>query len=141
MPAGYRIESVLAVCTFLPGYSPEDIISELHSIIGQDIELEVVKSWHEPVPAEPDMGLFGTLADILLEVDPGCIPTPFILPAPTDGRFFWRLGIQTYGFLPMQLPPDFKFWQLTHAADERIPVEALTFGTDAIYKLLQHFGK
>jgi len=129
------------ICTFLPGYSTEDIISELRSIIGQDIELEVVKSWREPVPAEPDMGLFGTLADILLEAEPDCTPSPLLLPAPTDGRFFSRLGIQTYGFLPMQMPPDFQFWQLTHAADERIPVEALTFGTDAIYKLLQRFGQ
>lgn len=28
-----------------------------------------------------------------------------------------------------------------HVADERIPVEALAFGTDAIYKALQRFGE
>lgn len=128
------------VCTFLPGYSPEDVIAELRSTISQDIELEVVRSWCEPVPAEPDMGLFGTLADILIEAEPDCTPAPLLLSAPTDGRFFSRLGIQTYGFLPMKMPPDFQFWQLTHAADERIPVEALEFGTNAIYKVLQRFG-
>jgi len=40
----------------------------------------------------------------------------------------------------MSLPRDFNFWQTMHAANERIPVEALTFGTDAIYKLLQRFS-
>ncbi len=40
----------------------------------------------------------------------------------------------------MKLPPDFAFWDAIHAADERIPIEALDFGTDAIYRLLQRFG-
>lgn len=136
-----RIELSL-VCVLLPGYSPDDIIAEIRPIIGQDVELEVADvRFYEPVPAEPDMGLFGTLADILIEADPNCTPSPLLLSAPTDGRLFSRLGIQTYGFLPMNLPPDFRFWELTHAADERIPIESLTFGTDAIYKLLQRFGK
>lgn len=86
------------------------------------------------------MGLFDTLAGILREADPDGIPLPLILPAPTDGRFFSRLGIQTYGFLPMKLPSDLNFMQTIHAADERIPVEALAFGTEAIYKVLQRFG-
>ena len=55
----------------------------------------------------------------------------------TDARFFSRLGIQTYGFLPMRLSPDFEFLSLIHAADERIPAEALDFGTEAIYRALQ----
>jgi acetylornithine deacetylase/succinyl-diaminopimelate desuccinylase-like protein len=37
----------------------------------------------------------------------------------------------------MQLPPDFNFTQTFHAADERIPVEALEFGTNAIYEVLR----
>jgi acetylornithine deacetylase/succinyl-diaminopimelate desuccinylase-like protein len=136
-----RIELSL-VCVLLPGFGPDDIIAELRPIIGQDIELEVVDTkWYEPAPAEPDMGFFSTLADILLEADPNCTPTPLLLSGCTDGRFLSRLGIQTYGFLPMKLPPDFRFWELTHAADERIPIESLTFGTDAIYKMLQRFGK
>ncbi|HFD38460.1 MAG TPA: peptidase M20, partial [Anaerolineae bacterium] len=58
----------------------------------------------------------------------------------TDGRHFARLGIQTYGFLPMKVPPGDDFWHLVHAADERIPVEALDFGVAALYELLQRFG-
>jgi hypothetical protein len=37
----------------------------------------------------------------------------------------------------MRLPPDFKFTSVVHAADERIPVDALDFGSDAITRLLQ----
>jgi acetylornithine deacetylase/succinyl-diaminopimelate desuccinylase-like protein len=50
----------------------------------------------------------------------------------TDGRFFKRLGIQTYGFLPMRLPDDLVLTDLIHAADERIPAETIDRGADAI---------
>jgi acetylornithine deacetylase/succinyl-diaminopimelate desuccinylase-like protein len=123
----------------LPGYSPDDLIAELRSIIGDQPEIEVIR--YDPVPAEVDMGLFDTLASILSEADPGGIPIPLLLSSGTDGRLFSRLGIQTYGFTPMKLPQDLNFSQTIHAADERIPVEAMDFGADAIYKAIQRFGK
>jgi acetylornithine deacetylase/succinyl-diaminopimelate desuccinylase-like protein len=123
----------------LPGYHPDDMIEELGQIVGKDVELEVIR--HDPGPAEPDMGLFDTLTDILREADPDGIPVPLLLSGTTDGRLFSRLGIQTYGFLPMQLPEDFNFMRTIHAADERIPTETVDFGANAIYKLLQRFGE
>ncbi|OQY37531.1 MAG: peptidase M20 [Chloroflexota bacterium] len=122
----------------LPGYTPDDMISELRQIVGDDVEIEVES--YDPGPAEPDMALFGTLADILKKADPEGVPIPFLLSGVTDARFFSRLGIQTYGFLPMQLPKDFNFTSVIHAADERIPVGAVEFGTNAIHELLQRFG-
>jgi len=121
----------------LPGYEPDDIIRELNRIAGDDVEIEVVR--YDPGPAEPDMGLFDVLAGILRQADPDGIPVPLLLPGVTDGRFFSRLGIQTYGFLPMALPEDFDFMGTIHAADERIPVESVRFGSDAIYELLGRF--
>lgn len=120
----------------LPGYGPEDMIAEMLQLVGNDIDLEVVS--YDPGPAEPDMGLYEILAGILKEADPDGTPLPNLLPAVTDGRFFTRLGIQTYGFLPMLLPENFNFTQTIHAADERIPVEAVEFGTRAIYQALLH---
>jgi len=122
----------------LPGYSPEDMMAELHQVIGDEVELELVLYY--PCPGEPDMGLFDTLASILREHDPGGVPLPMLLPATTDAKFFSRLGIQTYGFTPMVLPEEFNFMQTIHAANERIPVEAVDFGTEAVYEVLQRFG-
>ena len=121
----------------LPGYKPEDMIAELRQLIGNEVELEVFR--HDPGPAEPELGFFDTLAGILSEADSGSVPFPMLMPGVTDGRFFSRLGIQTYGFTPMNLPPDLNLLQLAHAADERIPVEALDFGANAIYKALQRY--
>jgi len=122
----------------LPGFKPEDLLRELRQVLGSQVELEVVA--FDPGPAEPDMGLFETLADILRRADPDGFPVPLLLSGVTDARFFSRLGIQTYGYLPMRLPEDFNFSVTIHAADERIPVEALDFGAQAIYQALQMFG-
>jgi len=122
----------------LPGYRPADMMDELRKIVGDQVEVELIR--HDSGPAEPDMGLFDTLAGILREADLDGIPLPVLISGVTDARFFSRLGIQTYGFLPMNLPAGFNLLQSIHAADERIPVEAVAFGTDAIYKALQRFG-
>jgi acetylornithine deacetylase/succinyl-diaminopimelate desuccinylase-like protein len=131
--------SVELDCRLLPGYGPDDLIAELRQFLGDDIELEVVRS--EVGPPEPDMGLYDTLVDILREADPEGTSGPLLMAGATDARHFSRLGIQTYGFTPMKMPPGFDFWKLAHGADERIPVDALDFGIEAIYKLLQRFGE
>jgi acetylornithine deacetylase/succinyl-diaminopimelate desuccinylase-like protein len=68
-------------------------------------------------------------------------PIPLLVRGVTDARFFSPLGIQTYGILPMSLPKDFKFHETIHAADERIPVDAVEFGASAVLKAMQRFGK
>ena len=123
----------------LPGYQPEQMLAELRNLIGSDFEIEVVR--HDPGPVQTDMGLFETLANIIKEKDPNGHPIPLVLTGVTDARFFNLLGIQTYGFLPMTLPNEFKFTSVVHAANERIPVEAMDFGTQAIFEGLQRFGE
>ena len=121
----------------LPGFTPEDLIGELQAVVGDDIELELIR--HDPGPAEPDLALFDMLAGVLRELDPEGVPMPLLQGGVTDARFFARLGIQTYGFIPMRLPDDFPILEIVHAADERIPVEALDFGTEAVSRALQRF--
>jgi acetylornithine deacetylase/succinyl-diaminopimelate desuccinylase-like protein len=129
--------SVLIDGRLLPGQRPEDFLRELGELVGPEAELEVV-AYDENDPAV-DYGLFPLLADILTDLDPGGTPIPMLLPAVTDGRLFARIGIQTYGFVPLQLDPSFRFTQTIHAADERVPVEALEFGTRAIAHLLARY--
>lgn len=123
----------------LPGHAPAELLEELSTLLGPDTELEVLG--YEPGPPVSGTRLFGMLAGILREADPQGHPMPLLLNGVTDARFFATLGIQTYGFLPMQLPPDFHFSATIHAADERIPVGAVAFGADAIYKALQRYSE
>ena len=126
----------------LPGQDCDDVHAELRDLLGPEVELELQRMGGKGVsPEHPDMGLFATLADVLRQGDPEAIPVPAITPAGTDGRWFSQLGIQSYGFLPMDLPPEIEFMSALHAADERIPVASMEFGADAMYSLIQRFGE
>jgi acetylornithine deacetylase/succinyl-diaminopimelate desuccinylase-like protein len=119
----------------LPGFGPDDLIGELHDAVGDDVELELVR--HDPGPPEPNLRLLPDLGAILRELDAEAIPVPFLQIGVTDARFFARLGMQTYGFLPLRLPAEFEFAKLLHAADERVPVDAIEFGAEAVFRALQ----
>jgi len=123
----------------LPTFTPDDLLAELRDVIGEEVGLEVVR--HDPGPAEPDVALFDMLSDILREADSEAVPIPLTLTGVTDARFFAQLGIQTYGFLPMRLPEGFQFSKTIHAADERIPVESVSFGANSVYRLLERYGE
>lgn len=126
-------------CRLLPGVTPDDFIAELRQATGTDIDIEILS--YDPAPSEPDMGMYSLLVDILREADPKGIPMPMLLPGATDARFFSRLNIQTYGYTPMNLSPGFDFFTTIHAADERVPIDALHFGTNTIFRLLQRYGE
>jgi len=119
----------------LPGFAPEDMLRELHNLLGNEVNLEVTQ--YDPGPGEPDMAHYDLLAETLREADPTGTPIPLLLAGVTDARFFAQLGIQTYGFHPMDLPEG--LLDTIHAANERIPIEATEFGTHTLFKLLQRF--
>lgn len=121
----------------LPGFKPHDMLRELKAVTGPDVDLEVVH--YDPGPENTDMGLFDCLKGVLKELDPAGIPIPLLMTGVSDARFFARLGIQTYGFLPMNLPDGFDFIKRIHAEDERIPAESVDFGADAMFRLLRRY--
>jgi acetylornithine deacetylase/succinyl-diaminopimelate desuccinylase-like protein len=122
----------------LPGMTPEIFLGQLRAVVGDDVELQVTNFEHGP--NTHDMGLYDLLAEELRYADETAIAMPYLLSGVTDARFFAQLGIQTYGYLPMKLPIGFSFATTIHAADERIPVEAVGFGTDIIYRVLGRYA-
>ena len=121
----------------LPGFTPKDMENEIHALLGADFDLETQE--YDPGPTAPKMDLFETLAGVIKESDPQGTAVPLVLSGVTDARFLSKLGVQTYGFTPMQLPDDLNFTHIIHAADERIPVRALDFGAQAIFNAIQKF--
>jgi acetylornithine deacetylase/succinyl-diaminopimelate desuccinylase-like protein len=87
----------------LPGYRPDNMLAELRRILAPEVEIEVIR--HDPGPAEPNMGLFETLANILRQADPQAVVVPLLLSGVTDARFSpaWYPDLW---ILPMQLPVD-----------------------------------
>lgn len=127
-------------CRTLPGTTAADLLNALRPALGDEVELAVLSEEPAP-PAAQAPELFDLLADVIRRADPTAIPCPLLLSGCTDARHFARLGIQTYGFTPLPLPPDFEFASVVHAADERVPVDALEAATDRVVEVLRLYGK
>jgi acetylornithine deacetylase/succinyl-diaminopimelate desuccinylase-like protein len=121
----------------LPGYGPGDLLRELEDLAGDLAEFELVDEEPPPV-ADADLTLYPMLADVIRRRDPGSVPIPALLPGYTDARYFARLGIQTYGFLPMRLPREITV-DLIHAPDERVPADAIRFGAECVLEAIQRY--
>lgn len=110
--------------------------ADLARILGPEIEYE----WDTlpPVVTTFDGATVDAMALAIGLEDPGARILPYMLSAGTDAKSFARLGIRHFGFSPLKLPPDLDFTALFHGVDERVPVEALEFGTRVLYRFLQN---
>lgn len=122
----------------VPGLRPEVLVAEVQALAGPEGLVEVTT--YDEGPAETDVGLLGLLTETLRAFDPAAEAIPLVLPGVTDARHLATLGIQSYGFTPMQLPPDFAFTKAIHAADERIPAAAVDWGAEVVYRVLVDYS-
>jgi acetylornithine deacetylase/succinyl-diaminopimelate desuccinylase-like protein len=145
LSAGYKHNVVpgeataLVDCRFLPGQE-EAVLDAVRELAGPGVEVEVV---HRDRALEQDprdglrTGLPALMAEVLRAEDPGAEVLPYCLSGGTDNKHFDRLGIRGYGFAPLRLPPDLDFASLFHGVDERVPLDALRFGTRVLDRLLR----
>ncbi|ROP45482.1 M20/M25/M40 family metallo-hydrolase [Pseudokineococcus lusitanus] len=140
LEAGYKhnvipgTATALVDCRTLPGQG-EHVLDVVRELAGPGVDVEVV---HQDTALETD--LTGSLPDAmvaaLLAEDPGARVLPYCLSGGTDNKALARLGIRGFGFAPLQLPADLDFAGMFHGVDERVPTEALRFGTRVLDRLL-----
>ena len=118
----------------VPECTIEEAIEDIKRIIGDDFEIEI--KMYDEGGNQLDMKLYEGLAKTIKKHDEEAIPIPFVLAAVTDGRFLQKLGVQSYGYTPMRFPKDYSFATLSHNANERVPIDAISFGTEALYDYL-----
>lgn len=122
----------------LPGRTAEDMIGVLADLLGDEVAIEVIASGPRTKPSV-DYTLFDTLAGILTDLDPAGAPIPYLFNESPDGRLLEAAGMQNYGFLPMNLPPEIDLPSLIHGENERVPLRSITFGAEALYELLKRY--
>lgn len=140
LTAGYKANVIPSVaeaavdCRILPGRL-EDFDAELDAILGPDIERE----WMELPPVETtfDGAIVDAMTSAVLAEDPGARTLPYMLSGGTDAKAFAKLGIRNFGFAPLRLPAELDFSALFHGVDERVPVDALKFGTRVLDRFLR----
>lgn len=139
LKAGYKANVIPATaeaiidCRVLPGRR-EAFEREVDELIGPN----VTRTWERDLPSVEttfDGDLVDAMNAALLAIDPDARTVPYMLSGGTDAKAFVRLGIRCFGFAPLRLPPDLDFASLFHGVDERVPVDALLFGT----RVLEHF--
>ena len=121
----------------LPGQRLEDFLAEVRALLGEEVEIAYRHTAsHTEAPVNE---FFDLLAGVVAELDPGGEAVPYIVSGITDARHFARLGTHCYGFAPVRLTPEMPFWALFHGADERIPIDGLLFGIQALYHVLERY--
>ncbi len=122
----------------LPGKSPESFLKELRQLLGKDFYIEIL---HQAQGTETsvDTPLFQTLQEVLEERDPGSEAIPYLIAGFTDATNYQKLGIKTYGFSPIKLPPNLVFSKLYHNHNERIPLEGFQWGLETFFEAVKRF--
>jgi len=139
LTAGYKANVIpqkaeaVIDCRVLPGRQ-----AEFEKIIDELIGPNVRREWITHLDAyetDFDGHLVDAMNDAIRAHDPQGRTVPYMLSGGTDAKAFAKLGIRCFGFAPLQLPPDLDFAALFHGVDERVPVDALLFGT----RVFEHF--
>jgi len=142
LKAGYK-ENVIPAsaeavvdCRVLPGRLAA-FEREVDAVIGPD----VTREWIVNLPSyetEYEGRLLDAMNAAIVATDPEARTVPYMLAGGTDAKHFARLGIRCFGFAPLRLPPDLDFSAMFHGVDERVPVDALTFGAEVLEHFLLH---
>ncbi len=142
LDAGYKANvipsraSATIDARFLPGQE-DALLETIDELIGEDVEREFLIR-DIAVETTFDGDLVDAMSAALKAEDPGAIPIPYLMSGGTDAKSFSTLGIRCFGFSPLRLPPDFEFMSLFHGIDERVPVDALTFGVRVLDRFLRN---
>lgn len=121
----------------LPG-EQDRVLETIRALVGEDIEIEMVV---RDVALEAPFR--GPLAEAMIASlgrhDPGAPVIPYLLPAGTDNKALSKLGIAGYGFVPLRLPAELDFPGMFHGVDERVPLDALSFGHRVLTDFLRTY--
>ncbi|HET7328931.1 MAG TPA: M20/M25/M40 family metallo-hydrolase [Nocardioidaceae bacterium] len=140
LDAGYKVNVIPGEATahldgrFIPGLQ-EEFLTTLDELLGDRVTRETV---HTDVALETtfDGALVDAIRDSVQAEDPGSLVAPYLMSGGTDAKHWSRLGIRNFGFAPLRLPADLDFTALFHGVDERVPVDALEFGTRVFDRFL-----
>ncbi|GGC58423.1 M20/M25/M40 family metallo-hydrolase [Hoyosella rhizosphaerae] len=140
--AGYKANVIpqtaeaVVDCRVLPGRLAA-FEKEVDELLGPHVTREWVTKL-DTYETTFDGDLVDAMNEALLSQDPNGRTVPYMLSGGTDAKAFAKLGIRCFGFAPLQLPPDLDFTALFHGVDERVPVDAVRFGTRVLGHLFRN---
>jgi acetylornithine deacetylase/succinyl-diaminopimelate desuccinylase-like protein len=122
-------------CRMLPDEVPTEVEAAIRRVVADERVLVSVTSPASPGPPSPlSPEVMGAVERTTAEVWPGVPVVPVMETGGTDGKYFRRAGIPTYGVASVFLDVDDV---RAHGRDERIGVEDYYDGLEYTYRLVR----
>ncbi|TVR56702.1 MAG: M20/M25/M40 family metallo-hydrolase [Gemmatimonadales bacterium] len=121
----------------LPEEDIEEVVREMQRVGGEpSVTFTLSGAPAEQVPAASpvDTDLFRAMEGVANTMAPDAVVMPFMSTGATDAQATRAAGIPTYGILPMPLPMEDELRM--HGDDERVPIPALGWATEYLYRVL-----
>jgi acetylornithine deacetylase/succinyl-diaminopimelate desuccinylase-like protein len=120
----------------VPGEDIRQVVAEMNRVAAEpsvrfELDGEPVPA---PAPSPVATDLYRAMEASARVMAPGAVVLPFMSTGATDGAVLRAAGIPTYGILPMPLPSEDELRM--HGDNERVPVAALGWATEYLYRVL-----
>ncbi|MGE5184828.1 MAG: M20/M25/M40 family metallo-hydrolase [Acidobacteriota bacterium] len=127
----------------LPGQSDGDLLRELRAVLGDGVELEIVKSAPPTVTEPYESPVFDIIERQVRAREPDAVVLPYMIPGFTDAKYFTRTGARWYGFSPVKIEKGsgIRFADMFHGTDERVPVAGLAWGVEVLDAVVREVGE
>lgn len=122
----------------LPGFDTEAFLDEVQAVIGPGFQYELTLT-SPPLQTRIDTPLFELMARTLQAHDPRAKVVPYMMSGATDAKYLAPLGVPSYGFMPMKLPPGLDFMGMFHAHNERAPIDGLGWGAKVLFEVVREY--
>ena len=120
----------------LPGDDVAKVVAEMQRAAGESqVTFALDGAPRTPPPPSPvGSALFRSMEAAALAMEPRTTVIPFMSTGATDGAYLREKGMPTYGILPMPLPMEDELRM--HGDNERVPVAALGWAAEYIYRVV-----
>jgi acetylornithine deacetylase/succinyl-diaminopimelate desuccinylase-like protein len=120
----------------LPNDDIREVVREMQRVGGESQVTfrQVGSPQASPQPSPVGTVLFRSMEAAAKAMEPRTTVVPFMSTGATDGAVLRAKGIPTYGILPMPLPLEDEMRM--HGDNERVPIEALGWAAEYLYRVL-----
>jgi acetylornithine deacetylase/succinyl-diaminopimelate desuccinylase-like protein len=124
----------------LPGQSVDEVVARMRALVTEPgVKIEITSRGREAPASDPDSEMFRAIAHSCRELDPSIAVVPYLSTGVTDSARLRNLGVQAYGILPFPMAEADE--RRMHAADERVPLKSLHFGTRLIFGAIERIAR
>jgi acetylornithine deacetylase/succinyl-diaminopimelate desuccinylase-like protein len=143
MDGGFRANvipsegSVTFNVRILPGEDIREVVAEMNRVAGEPQVTFVLDGEPRaaPAPSPVESALYRAMEAAAGTMAPAAVVLPFMSTGATDGATLRAAGIPTYGILPMPMPMEDELRM--HGDNERVPVPALGWAAEYLYRVLR----